>query len=184
MATVLQIARRANVSWENVVRVLNSESVSTDVAARVNEAIDVLGAPSWPQRGNTNSALPARVNGGDSAREFLLEALAQAKSDLASGPTGDVGSVVVEAVRVEVRPVAARMTAFFEELIDELAEVRRDGEAERRERLEDIGLLVELITAGWRGVDRRLGRIEKMLDRLEAARQLDGNGSSAVRRPG
>jgi hypothetical protein len=42
-----------------------------------------------------------------------------------------------------------------------------DVDSERRERVEDIALLTELITTGWRGVDRRLARLEGMIARLE-----------------
>ena len=41
--------------------------------------------------------------------------------------------------------------------------------AERRERLEDFGLLVDLVASGWRGVERRLDHIERVTDRIERA---------------
>jgi hypothetical protein len=36
----------------------------------------------------------------------------------------------------------------------------------RRERIDDLALTVDLTTEGWRMVDRRLGRLEKIIDRL------------------
>ena len=77
----------------------------------------------------------------------------------------EFGSVVYEAVRLEVRPVGehvAQLKSLFAEIVDRLAN-------ERRERIEDLGLMTELLIEGWTGVDRRLGRIEKILARLEQA---------------
>ena len=58
--------------------------------------------------------------------------------------------------------------------------------AERKARVEDLALLVELISSGWRGVERRLDRLERILDRLERA--LEDRPSAAVyrieRKPG
>jgi hypothetical protein len=52
--------------------------------------------------------------------------------------------------------------------------------AERKARVEDLALLVELISTGWRGVERRLDRLERVLDRLE--RTLDAQPSAPVYR--
>jgi hypothetical protein len=35
--------------------------------------------------------------------------------------------------------------------------------------VEDLSLLVDLVASGWRGVERRLDRLERSLDRLEHA---------------
>lgn len=177
MATVVELARQANVPLENVLRVLNGEPVSTDVAERVNQAIELLGPPAVRARrvpdGNGNLPVPAGppANGG---HELLLDALAQARAEAASASPEEMSSVVYEAVRIEVRPLAERVNAFFDQLVGELALVRGQTEAERRERLEDIELLVELIRAGWLNVDRRLGRIERILERLQAERSNGG----------
>ena len=42
---------------------------------------------------------------------------------------------------------------------------RLEGEltAERHSRVDDLGLLVDLITASWRSVDERLARLEQSL---------------------
>jgi hypothetical protein len=52
-------------------------------------------------------------------------------------------------------------------LLRRLERVGSDVESERRERVENIALLTELVTTGWRGVDRRLARLENMITRLE-----------------
>jgi hypothetical protein len=58
------------------------------------------------------------------------------------------------------------------DLIDELRVVvsRIDsivGE-ERRARLEDLQLVTELIITGWQTMDRRMARVERMLERAES----------------
>ncbi|HZB86314.1 MAG TPA: hypothetical protein VE289_07115, partial [Gaiellaceae bacterium] len=41
--------------------------------------------------------------------------------------------------------------------------------AERTSRVEDLALLVDLVASGWRGVEGRLDRLERILDRVERA---------------
>jgi hypothetical protein len=161
MATVLELARRAGVSAENVLRVINGHPVSSDISTRVGAAIDELGPPS------TSST---DVQPSDRARNQLFENIARATAELESNVPREVGSVVVEALRVEVRPVTERMetmSLLIEEVADAWSELRSQVAAERRERLEDVELMVELMTTGWRSVDRRLARVERMLERLE-----------------
>jgi hypothetical protein len=170
MATVLQLARRADVSAENVLRVLHGEPVSEDVAERVAEAIAALGPPPSPRP--SVEVLPAAPGSQVERRhEELLERVAAATAELEAGLPEGVGSVVYEALRVEVRPVAesvAELGSLFEQLIRRLETVTSEVGSERHERIEDVALLTDLITTGWRTVDRRLGRLEQMIARLEA----------------
>jgi hypothetical protein len=50
-------------------------------------------------------------------------------------------------------------------------DLRRETDAERRERVDDLAVLIDLITTGWQGLDNRLGRIERQVSRLESARR-------------
>jgi DNA-binding MarR family transcriptional regulator len=54
---------------------------------------------------------------------------------------------------------------------------------ERRERVEDLALLTELITTGWRTVDRRLARLERMLARLKGRQADDDSSARVIRLP-
>ena len=69
----------------------------------------------------------------------------------------------------EVRGLSAQTIRRLEGLQTDLA-------AERAARVEDLALLVDLISSGWRTVERRLDRLERSLDRLE--RTLDDRPSS------
>ena len=167
MATILELAAYAGVSAENVLRVVHGEAVSEDVERRVQDAIDTLGAPPLPRQVEVLPALEPRFPTTD---ELLARFQATASELEAALPEG-VGSVVYEALRVEVRPVAqhvAELGALFERMLARVEEVSTSVEDERRDRLQDVALLTDLITSGWRSVDRRLARLEQVVARIEA----------------
>ncbi len=168
MATILELADFAEVSAENVLRVVHGEPVSQDVERRVNRAIDALGSPPYPRRIEVLPAIPP----GASTDELLARFQATAAELGATLPEG-VGSVVYEALRVEVRPIAqhvAELGAVFERMLARVEEVSTSVEDERRDRLQDVALLTELVTSGWRSVDRRLARLEQIVARIETGR--------------
>jgi hypothetical protein len=87
----------------------------------------------------------------------------------------DPNSVRQHSEALAVRPLAARMTvmdALFERLAEDLDGIKRELGRARSERLEDLTLLVDLITTSWRSVDQRLGRIERKLERIEGSPDL------------
>jgi hypothetical protein len=169
MATILELAEFAGVSAENVLRVVHGEPVSEDVARKVHEAIAVLGPPPYPRP--AGEVVPAPVSKEVATREDeLFERFSAAAAEFETSLPQGVGSVVYEALRVEVRPVArhvAEIGALFEHMLTRLERVGAEVASERRERVDDVALLAELITNGWRGVDRRLARLEQMVARLE-----------------
>ncbi len=168
VATILELADYADVSAENVLRVVHGEAVSEDIERRVHQAIDAIGAPPYPRRVEVLPAIPPGV-GTDELLERLRATAAELEASLPEG----VGSVVYEALRVEVRPVAqhvAELGALFERLLARVEQVSTSVEDERRDRLEDVALLTELVTSGWRSVDRRLARLEQVVARIETGR--------------
>ena len=174
MGSILEIARLAAVSAENVLRVVNGEPVSADVASRVARAMEAVGPPPSPR---SLEVSPAVVSGQED--EELVSRLLRTNAELQASLPQNVGSVVYEALRVEVRPVAqhiAELGALFQLVITRMDDLRAELERERRERLEDVALLSELVSTGWRSADRRVGRVEKMLARLEAKTDAKGSG--------
>lgn len=162
MPTILELATQAEVTPEQVLRVVNREPVSDDVARRVERAMEALGRPAYPRGPAAPPAALAALEPAPGA------ASTRGASELVPDVAVEVGSVVYEAVRVEVRPVTqhlAGLQSLFDGLVDELRRLRAEVEAERRERVEDLALQVELLRASWVGVDRRLGRIERALER-------------------
>jgi hypothetical protein len=99
-----------------------------------------------------------------------VEALAQTAAELESSLPERVGDAVREGIRVEARPVSrqlAEVRGLANQTIRRLERIETELLAERNSRVDDLGLLVDLIDSGWRAVDERLRRIE---DALQAPR--------------
>jgi hypothetical protein len=102
--------------------------------------------------------------------EEALSSLAQTAAELEAAVPERLGSALEEGMRAEVLPVArhiAEVRGLTGQLVRRLESLQGEIAAERRERLEDLALLVDLIGSGWRGVERRLDRAERILDRIE-----------------
>ena len=102
--------------------------------------------------------------------QSALDALAQTAAELEATVPDRLGAAIEEGMRREVLPVArqiAEVRGLTGQVVRRLEVLQAEIAAERCERLEDLALLVELIGAGWRGVERRLDRTERSLDRLE-----------------
>jgi hypothetical protein len=96
-------------------------------------------------------------------------------SSAADGLAATLPTQVVDAVRDGVRREAAPMGRQVAEvrgmavqLLRRLERLETDLAAERHARVDDLGLLVDLIGAGWQSVDERLARIEQALGAREA----------------
>jgi hypothetical protein len=93
-----------------------------------------------------------------------IEALALTADELQSALPESVGFAVREGVRAEALPVArqlAEVRGLMNRVIGRLEHLEGDLLAERHARVDDLGLLVELIGEGWKSVDARLERIEE-----------------------
>jgi hypothetical protein len=60
--------------------------------------------------------------------------------------------------------------ALLQRLAEDVDELKLELRRAQSERLEDLTLLVDLLTTTWRAVDRRLETIDRKLDRLEGRR--------------
>jgi hypothetical protein len=205
MTTLSEIARAADVSVESVLRVLNRDDVSSDIAARVVTAMDAYGYGRLPRpdgagaTGEQSATTRGSGNHSDETRpttrvvvgEVVEERRDQAEADDAIGRAREqlLQAVVQVASELEnpdsrgrseavgIRPLADRMTvmdALLDRLSHDLAGIKRELGRARNERLEDLTLLVDLITTSWRAVDRRLGRIEQKLERMEGLPEPHG----------
>ncbi len=99
-----------------------------------------------------------------------LDDLAGRAAELETTVPERVGNAIEDAMRAEVVPVArnlAEVRGLSGQTIRRLERLQGDVHAERRARVEDLALLVELISGGWRAVERRLDRLERSFDRLE-----------------
>ena len=97
------------------------------------------------------------------ARE-QIEALAQATAELEGALPEKIGAAVHDGLRAEVLPVArhiAEIRGLLNQAIRRLERLEGDLLAERHARIDDLALLVDLVSSGWRGVSDRLERVER-----------------------
>jgi hypothetical protein len=117
-------------------------------------------------------AQPAELEAALERARGQVEALAQAAAELESSLPERVGSAVREGVRSEALPVArqlAEVRGLMNQVIRRLERVEGDLLADRHARVDDLALLVDLVTSGWRSVDDRLRRIETSVQAAPAA---------------
>jgi hypothetical protein len=103
-----------------------------------------------------------------------LEALAAAAEGAATALPERVETAVQDGLREQVLPVGrnlAELRGLMNQAIRRLEALEGDALADRHARVDDLALIVDLISAGWKGVDARLGRLESLVTRLEQGRQ-------------
>jgi hypothetical protein len=166
VTTISEIARAADVSVESVLHVLNRDnSVSGDVVARVEAVMDAYGyRPQRPDGEPVEAERKPRSSPGPSAPKG---------SALSTGTVPDVAEERrlqhEHSEDLEGRPLAERMTVIdglFDRLAKDLDGIKNELGQARSERLEDLTLLVDLLTTSWRTVDHRLRAIESQLEQM------------------
>ena len=91
-----------------------------------------------------------------------------------------IAQAVREGVRSEAAPVGrhlAEVRGMSVRAIRQLERIEAGMGAERAARVDDLAVLVDLISAGWRTVDERLARIEELLGGDERIDVLGLTGS-------
>jgi ribose 1,5-bisphosphokinase PhnN len=110
---------------------------------------------------------PASLDAALSRARDQIEALAAAAAELESTLPTRIGDAVQDGLRVQVLPVGrhlAEIRGLMNQVVRRLERVEGDLLAERNARVDDLALLVDLVTSGWRSVDDRLARLEKSLE--------------------
>ena len=110
---------------------------------------------------------PAAVEAALERARAGIEALAETTAKLEATLPERVDEAVQQGLREQVVPVGrhlAEVRGLMAQAIRRLERLEGDLLAERHGRIDDLALLVDLIGSGWRGVDERLGRIEKSLE--------------------
>ena len=119
-------------------------------------------------------AAPAEVEAALERARTQIEALAEATAQLEGTLPEKIGAAVHDGLRAEVMPVArnlAEIRGLLNQAIRRLERLEGDILAERHARLDDLGLLVDLVSSGWKGVSDRLERVEHAIDEHSAAEQ-------------
>jgi hypothetical protein len=111
-------------------------------------------------------AQPGDVEAAFERARAQIEELASTAAEFEASLPGQVGEAVREGIRVEARPVSrqlAEVRGLANQTIRRLERIETELLAERSSRVDDLGLLVDLVDSGWRAVDDRLRRIEEAL---------------------
>jgi hypothetical protein len=113
-----------------------------------------------------------------------LETFAQTTAELEATLPERLSEALHTSLQSEVLPVArhvAEVRGLSSQTIRRIERLHAEVEAERRDRVEDLALLVDLTTSGWRSVERRLDRIERLLDRIEQQLEERPRSNSILR---
>ena len=96
-----------------------------------------------------------------------MEAIVAPVSEGSVRPVDErIAAAVRDGVRAEAAPVGrhlAEVRGMSVRAIRQLERIEASLGAERSSRVDDLAVLVDLFTAGWRSVDARLARIEELL---------------------
>lgn len=117
----------------------------------------------------TDGMAGARLDASLERARAEVMRLAQVADELESSLPKQVGIAVRDGIAREVVPVSrslAEIRGGVNQALRRLERLEEELLAERNARIDDLGILVELVSAGWSGVDRRLKRLE---DGIEGA---------------
>jgi hypothetical protein len=107
---------------------------------------------------------PAELEASLERAREQIEGLALAAAELEGTLPEKIGAAVHDGLRAEVLPVArhiAEIRGLLNQAIRRLERLEGDLLAERHARIDDLALLVDLVSSGWKGVSDRLERVER-----------------------
>ena len=108
-------------------------------------------------------SLPPEMQAALDRARLQIEALAQTADELQVVLPDAVGSALRDGLREEAAPISRRLAevkGLSNQLIRRLERLETDLLIERHARVDDLNLLVELVTAQWKSLNERLDRIE------------------------
>jgi hypothetical protein len=128
-------------------------------------------------RERLEAAAQSRVQPGDvdaalERARAQVEELGELAARLETAIPAAVGEAVQDGMRAEALPVArqiAEVRGLAGQTIRRLERIESDNLAERHSRVDDLALLVDLISSGWQSVDERLSRIETAVQQTNGA---------------
>src|SRR4051794_29642467 len=106
---------------------------------------------------------PADVAAALERARLQVEALAQTADELQNVLPDAVGAALRDGLRDEAAPLSRRLAevkGLLNGTTRRLERLETDLLAERHARVDDLALLVDLVTGGWRAINERLDRIE------------------------
>jgi len=157
MTYVLQLASHTDLPVQTVLRVLLRQPTNEAAEKKVAEAVKLIGLPDYPRPDGHVEVLPA-----------LGAALEPAQ------PPSEATEPELELQAAD--PTQELVTEFRGAVQQLLGRLDR----ERRERIDDLALSTDLFIEGWQSVDRRLGRLEKMIERIDQRQQFERTRGSGA----
>ena len=116
---------------------------------------------------------PAAFDAALQRARTAVEALATTTARFEAG----LPVAIQDGMREHFRPSArhlAEVRGLTNQVIRRLERIEGDILTERHARVDDLALLVELISSGWRSVDSCIRSVEERLGRLEEGLKRDG----------
>jgi hypothetical protein len=111
-------------------------------------------------------SLPPDVAAALDRARLQVEALAQTADELQIVLPDAVGGALRDGLREEAAPISRRLAevkGLSNQMIRRLERLETDLLIERHARVDDLQLLIDLITAQWKSMSERLDRIEQAL---------------------
>ncbi len=115
----------------------------------------------------TDGIAGARLDAALERARAEVMRLAQVADELESSLPKQVGIAVRDGIAREVVPVSrslAEIRGGVNQALRRLERLEEELLAERNARIDDLAILVDLVSAGWSGVDRRLKRLEEGIE--------------------
>ncbi len=115
----------------------------------------------------TDGIAGARLDASLERARAEVMRLAQVADELESSLPKQVGIAVRDGIAREVVPVSrslAEIRGGVNQALRRLERLEEELLAERSARIDDLAILVDLVSAGWEGVDRRLKRLEEGIE--------------------
>jgi hypothetical protein len=137
--------------------------VDYEAVERARERLEAA-AQARTQQADVDAAL-------ERARAQMVE-LAEVATRIEATLPDQVADAVQQGMRAEALPVArqlAEVRGLAGQTIRRLERIESDTLAERHARVDDLALLVDLISSGWKSVDERLARIETAVEESKDA---------------
>ena len=106
---------------------------------------------------------PAALDAALERARAQVEALAATTAELQSGLPGAIEDGLREHFRPSARHLA-EVRGLMNQTIRRLERLEGYLLAERHSRVDDLALLVDLVSSGWKSVDDRLERMERSLE--------------------
>ena len=115
---------------------------------------------------------PAAVDAALERARAQVEELALAAAQLEATLPARIDGALQDGIREQVKPVGrnlAEIRGLTNQMIRRLERIEGDLLAERHARVDDLALLVDLVSSGWKSVDDRIGSLERSFQAGEGA---------------